>query len=312
MLLLDVSEFTDEDAQGVYVSDATLITPEKILSFVGDVLEDRATRHPLDYSLFTEDYKPIPSDEVAGPAYQPLTGSVTAKGNFVGAVGGWDGFGIEGITGEFQFDEPAENAKEDEEEEGADDSSSSGGDPEGGILAQVRSGGQEDICDVDAQQLSPLAKRPSVASVMKGLTHEELCDAVGQLQETVSAQQHVIQQLLRRVAAIDGKKEVSVVGPSPEARERSTLPATPAPGSEKKGVWHDDDDTDSDDSEVREYRAKQAAKKAGGGGVAPAAAPAAADTAAAAGAGGDDWHCGTCHEFNWGDALACVHCSRKR
>ena len=281
------------------------MTAKKANAFVEDVLDDKVTRHAFDYAAFTEDFAPLPEDAKAKPQTQPLTGMVTKDGCYVGCTG-WDDFGIEGVTGAFNFG--GGSAAAGGGADAASDSTSDGemGEHEKYLRKNLGEGdlvavGSSDAAaaadaaeDDSAADRSPRELRSSNVLSFKALSHEELCETVAKLQETVASQALTIEHLLSRVQAVDGIKHVTFSTPVPAPEHRVPAPQVASPPPPPMQPRDDDDSTDSDDSEVREYRARQAAKKvtvaapaaAAAKPVVAAAAPAAAAAGARSGGGG--------------------------
>eukprot|EP01060_Flectonema_neradi_P038286 TRINITY_DN7991_c0_g1_i1.p1 TRINITY_DN7991_c0_g1~~TRINITY_DN7991_c0_g1_i1.p1 ORF type:complete len:816 (+),score=199.78 TRINITY_DN7991_c0_g1_i1:71-2449(+) len=273
MMMIDVSEFTDSERQGFYVSNATLVTVEKILSFVKEVDNEKVELNKFDFSLFEETFEPIP-EEVDGtdPKYQPLTGTVTTDGCYMGA-GTWEDFGVEGIGGKITLQQ--------NDADGSSCSASSDDEP---------SPSDNKFSFIDQYRGSDSKKKPAPKPQPTSTNEITITDRVLRLESLVDKQQHIIDQLLTRIKKLEGgtssgKTYFSLdeqlrqnyreeqeqeqeqgskdddsdsndsLGDAYRARKAAH---SNKPLASREYKCEDDDETDSDDSEVRAYRAKKA------------------------------------------------------
>eukprot|EP01064_Diplonema_japonicum_P004492 TRINITY_DN1294_c0_g1_i1.p1 TRINITY_DN1294_c0_g1~~TRINITY_DN1294_c0_g1_i1.p1 ORF type:complete len:735 (+),score=124.21 TRINITY_DN1294_c0_g1_i1:35-2239(+) len=262
MMLIDVSEFTDDDNRGYYVSDATLVTIEKITQFLEKVEAGGVPLSRFNYDAYTETFERAAEEEK--PLVQPLTGSVS-NGCYVG--GSWDAFGMDGITGDIPVG-PVEDAST------ASSCSSEYVEEGNNYLAQYKADGGEEQEGKEAKKAKP--------------TPEDYFNRVEELEEVVRCQQKTIDMLLRRMEALEtSKKTVTWEGQSrtgtasqcfnqgdkamaawksededsvADCRTATEKKQTSKPEQATGTPWKSEDDctTDSEDSEVAAYRAKKA------------------------------------------------------
>eukprot|EP01059_Diplonema_ambulator_P002439 TRINITY_DN12082_c0_g1_i1.p1 TRINITY_DN12082_c0_g1~~TRINITY_DN12082_c0_g1_i1.p1 ORF type:complete len:712 (+),score=180.07 TRINITY_DN12082_c0_g1_i1:231-2138(+) len=236
MMLIDVSEFTDDERRGYYLSDATLITEDKVLKFLDDVEHGRVPRSSFNYDAYTEDFSYDAADGEEKPQVQPVSGAVN-DGCYVG--GTWDAFGIEGVSGSIAI-APADDASSASESEEYGESNA--------FLSQYKAEDVPNEPEPEVEEKPKKEKRRRPEDYIKVLEH---------LESVVNKQQETINMLERRIEALESSKK-SVGWKIPEEQQATTS------AKSAKGVWRseDDEDTDSDDSEVAAYRAQQAAKQA--------------------------------------------------
>ena len=256
MMMIDVSEFTDSERQGFYLSNATLVTIDKIKSFIKQVEDEELELQKFDFSQYDETFEPI-EEEVnrVDPKYQPLTGSVTADGCYMGA-GTWDDFGVEGIGGKITMS--GGDADDDSAAASSSDDEPSPTDKAFSFVQQYREG--------DSKKDQKKTSQPQNTNEIT------LSDRVLRLESLVDKQQHVIDHLLSRLNTLEGKgntkgkvyfnldEQLRQQYREEHEDELKNEEDKKEHQSKQSYLCEDDADTDSDDSEVRAYRNKKASQ----------------------------------------------------